>query len=529
MNLKELFKLNPLRFTAGLSFQALVAIAGTFSSYLLTLQFDMIRKYNLRMFLIYGMAQLICWGVSYLALYLSDSIWQKHIQNYLHLIRQDLTDHYFEENKQQDIAHIQNRLTNDLTLLKDNYLISIRYITGMVAGIIMVTISLLTFQWTLLVACVIFAAVQIYLPKVMDKSLQKATILVSEANKKYLKALGDWLIGLSEIRRYFAFDYAFKKIMAKSDQVEQANVNKQKVDQEMDYLNQLAYSIGDMLIFLLAAILVVNKLAVFGVLASIGNFSSDLFGSLQGIADYIGKIRSTSSLRNEILTARQKVVNKKAKSLKQPAAFITKNLAIAFNNGEGVSFPDIKVKPGEKILLTGDSGVGKSTLFKLILGEEKPSSGKIKYLDKNSDEIKPDLSKVTYLPQNPILFPASIIDNITMFDNKLSAEVNSAIEQVQLVKDITKFSSGIETKINLDKLNISGGQRQKIVLARNEIHHSKLILIDEGTSAIDQKATQMILNNLIKTDATIMFIAHNFNLKLRKLFDREIHLEKNKE
>ena len=80
-----------------------------------------------------------------------------------------------------------------------------------------------------------------------------------------------------------------------------------------------------------------------------------------------------------------------------------------------------------------------------------------------------------------------------------------------------KFDEGIDKKLNLDKLNISGGQRQKIVLARAKVHDSDIILIDEGTSAIDQKATMDILNNLLKSKATIVFIAHNFNKKMQSV------------
>lgn len=65
---------------------------------------------------------------------------------------------------------------------------------------------------------------------------------------------------------------------------------------------------------------------------------------------------------------------------------------------------------------------------------------------------------------------------------------------------------------------------KKIVLARSKVHDSKLILIDEGTSAIDQAATMRILKRLVKTDATIVFIAHNFNEEMRNIFDREICL-----
>ena len=81
-----------------------------------------------------------------------------------------------------------------------------------------------------------------------------------------------------------------------------------------------------------------------------------------------------------------------------------------------------------------------------------------------------------------------------------------AVKEVNLSADLKKFDEGIDKKLNLDKLNISGGQRQKIVLARAKVHDSDIILIDEGTSAIDQKATMDILNNLLKSKATIVFI-----------------------
>ena len=91
-------------------------------------------------------------------------------------------------------------------------------------------------------------------------------------------------------------------------------------------------------------------------------------------------------------------------------------------------------------------------------------------------------------------------------------------------EDIKKFDKGLEEEINLDHLNVSGGQRQKIVLARAKIHDSDIMLIDEGTSAIDQKSTIDILEKLVKSKATIIFIAHNFNEKMRGMFDKEIHL-----
>lgn len=524
MSGKELFKLNPFKFCLALGLQIIAAWGEVSVAYTLTLQFDAAKNKNVSLFLIWSLLQLVGYLIAFGSYNFAGILWQKLVQNYLHLIRQEVTDHYFADGQKHEVSAVQNRLTNDLELLHTDYLNSFRYVAGMLANILGVAFSLVTFQWSLLIACLIFAAVQIYLPKLLDKPLQRATKKVSNANQKYLKTLGDWLIGLTEIRRYFASGKLFRTIAKNSGRLEAAKIEKEKVDQELDYLNQLAYSLGDALIFLLTAFLVVNNWAAFGLIASIGNFSSSLFGSLQGIANYGGRMRATKELRENIFAARKKL-QAKTKTNSAPAAGLAiHDLAVNFANGTGVTFPDFRIKAGEKVLLTGESGSGKSTLFKLILGELTASRGKIQYFDQQGKEIKPDLNQIGYLPQSPVLFPVTIAENITMFNQKLLDEMESAIEKVQFAPDIAKFPAGTETKIDLDQLNISGGQRQKIILARSMVYQSKLLLIDEATSAIDQAATMKILRQLVKTNATIIFIAHNFNEEMRQLFDREINL-----
>lgn len=122
----------------------------------------------------------------------------------------------------------------------------------------------------------------------------------------------------------------------------------------------------------------------------------------------------------------------------------------------------------------------------MILGELKPSEGNVVYKDKSGNEITPDLSKIGYIPQDPVVFPAIIKENITMFNDQLDGKVKAVVKEVNFDADIAEFKDGLNEELDLDKLNILGGQRQKIVLARAKVHDSDIILIDECTSAIDQ-------------------------------------------
>lgn len=526
MSIKELFIFKPGSFIIATILQILGASLEVAVAYVLTLQFNAIRGRNLQLFLAFALAQFVLYLLVYLSYNLAGILWQKLLQKYFHQVRQELIAHFYADGQHHEVSEVQNRLTNDLRLLHQDYFNSFRYIVGMLVAVVSVAATLFTFQWSLLVTCLLLAFVQIYLPKLLEQSLQKAVNSVSKRNKEYLKTLTAWLVGLTEVQRYLACDKLFKTVAENSGRLEAANIQKEKVDQKLDYLNQLAYSVGDSLLFLLTGFLVVNHLAAFGLLASIGNFNTALFASLQGIANYRGRMRSTKALQAQLFKDRQPISVESDQQVAVSAAFELQNLAIKFKNGVNVTYPNFKIKAGEKILLTGDSGAGKSTLFKLILGAIKPSSGRIEFENDAGTKIQPDLSKIGYIPQEPNLFPGTIKENITMFDPKLDEKVPEVATEVSFKEDLAKFKAGLDQKLDLDKLNISGGQRQKIVLARAKIHQSEIILIDEGTSAIDQQATMAILQKLVKTRATIVFIAHNFNQEMRQLFDREIHLQK---
>ena len=113
-----------------------------------------------------------------------------------------------------------------------------------------------------------------------------------------------------------------------------------------------------------------------------------------------------------------------------------------------------------------------------------------------------------------------------MFNAKLATknDLFKVAGRVRLTADLADFKAGLETYLDLEQQNVSGGQRQKIVLARSYLYDSQMILVDEGTSAIDHQAALAILDHLLKTDRTILFIAHHVTADVRSRFDREVHL-----
>ena len=527
MTFKGLFKANPLLFILASVNCLLSGAAAIGGSWLLMYDITAMQQRQWHTWLILIIWEAVILAGAYMFSQLASYFFGKNWQQYNHQVRDKIIKHYYDDGKKHNVSEMQNRLVTDIKNVNMQYFQpfgNILYGASLILFSIIVTASI---NWTLLIVTLVAVALSIYLPKLLDKMLTKSFSNISDTTKLYLKTIGQWADGISELRRYLAGEKFFSIMAKSSKKVEDAKVGQVKANQTIIFLNKVVGVVLDLALSVYTAILINKGLAIFGAIVTIGNLQFYIAQGIESIGGNWGMMKATKEIRNQLTEASSAISERKSNfDGKIAAGFASKDLSVAFPNGEKLTFPDFEVKPGEKVLLTGDSGAGKSTLFKILLGEIKPASGQVKYFDKNGQEILPDLSKIGYIAQTPRLFPDTIENNITMFNAKLNGAVNQMVGEVELATDISKFSDGVQEEINLDKLNISGGQRQKIVLARAKIHDSDIILVDEGTSAIDQTATMRILKKLMKSDATIFFIAHNLNQEMIDLFDRRIHLSK---
>lgn len=178
---------------------------------------------------------------------------------------------------------------------------------------------------------------------------------------------------------------------------------------------------------------------------------------------------------------------------------------------QDVSF---RIKAGEYIGIVGSSGCGKSTLMKLLLGFEKPQSGKIYYDGRDIDGIdKRELrKKFGVVLQNGGLITGSIYDNITITTPSATMEqVNQAVKDAGLEKDIADMPMGLHTVLSEGDGSISGGQRQRILIARAIVGKPKILFFDEATSALDNATQATVCESLDQLNATRIVIAHRLS------------------
>lgn len=523
MSFQKLIKTNLLLFFVIIVLELLFAAGSATSSYIIQFAYNQLVKNILIGFLIIIASSVFLSFVSYIFSSLATYLFSKQTQKYIHSIRHKLISKYFHD-KAPKVAEMENELNGNLQVLTKNY--ADKSLSIIQSSFLLVTSigSLLLMNWMLTLLALILSVITLYIPRFTRQRASNATQKVVNRNSKYLLDIEEWFNGLEELRKYTAFNKLNLVMQEVSKNLETSFVKRKKVISIADFLNGCANSFSQIAITLLAAILFFNHQVTFGVIIAAGNFSSMILNCLLTITTSLTRIQSVQELNKQIVESQKVIPSHKEINTDEIYSISTHDLSISFKNGETIHFPDIRIKKGEKVLLSGDSGTGKSTLFKLILNKMYPTTGQVIFEDKYGKKISPDYAQIGYIPQDGKLFPTSIINNIIMFNNKLKQQVKNSIENNDLSKDIASMPNGFETKIDLDTINFSGGQKQKIILARNEIHNFSIILADEATSAIDSRSSYRILKNLVSSNKTVIVIAHNLTQDMEKLFSRKISL-----
>lgn len=192
------------------------------------------------------------------------------------------------------------------------------------------------------------------------------------------------------------------------------------------------------------------------------------------------------------------------------------NVDFAYNEESGMVLKDlsIHINTGEYIGIVGSSGCGKSTLLKLLLGFEKPVSGKIYYDSKDIDSMdKRELrKKFGVVLQDGRLISGTIFDNVTISSpGSTIKDAEEVVRKVGLEDDIKRMPMGMHTVLSETGGTISGGQAQRILIARAIIGNPKLIFFDEATSALDNVTQAMVCESLKSLNATRIVIAHRLS------------------
>lgn len=190
-----------------------------------------------------------------------------------------------------------------------------------------------------------------------------------------------------------------------------------------------------------------------------------------------------------------------------------KNVSYSYNNEKNIiNNLSFKINKNSSVALVGESGSGKSTIIKLIMGLIKYDKGNILIDDKELSKLNLNsfYDNVTYVSQEAPIFDGTLRENL-IFDKKIpDEEIIKVLNLVCLDKFYEKLENGLDTELGEKGVRMSGGERQRVALARLFFDDSKIIILDEATSAMDNITEKLVMENVVKQldNKTLVVIAH---------------------
>lgn len=258
---------------------------------------------------------------------------------------------------------------------------------------------------------------------------------------------------------------------------------------------------------------------------------SGAFMALAGIAASFAQFKPILEMVKPILEAVPEVSEEKMVIERLSGGIELSNISFRYNENMPLVLDDLslRIRPCQYVAIVGATGCGKSTLMRILLGFEKPQKGAV-YFD-GKDLSKIDLKslrrKIGVVMQDGKLFQGDIFSNITISAPNLTLEEAwEAAEMAGIAEDIRRMPMGMHTIISEGSGGVSGGQRQRLMIARAIAPKPKILMFDEATSALDNLTQKIVSDSLDKLKCTRIVIAHR--LSTIRQCDRIIYLEKGK-
>ncbi len=431
---------------------------------------------------------------------------------------------YYEKNHSSDFI---SKLIFDVQKASDIYTSRLRRILSAIISSIIYLIPMFYFSWELTLCLTAVSLLSFFINSLFANPMKTAGKHLSDKNSKMLEKLTNILSGIELIKIFPVGPRLLQEYETTNKEYLNIKKNTNRLSAGLESFNCMFDLIGA-LAFLglgiwfvsLGRINLGELTALYTLYGVFRNVFLDIGQYLPQMMNCIAnaeKIFEFLDMEEEPEQWEFETCKEKDNAICYPAdnpILSVQNISFGYNEGKKIleNF-SIKIEKGSFVAITGESGCGKSTLAKLLLGFYPLEKGTIiingkTYSDLTLKEIR---EQISYVPQEPYLYKTTIAENISY--GKYGATRNDIIEAAKAANAhnfIMKLPNGYDTLLGERGNTLSGGEKQRIAIARAIIRNSSIILLDEATSALDNESESLIQETIksLKGGRTILMIAH---------------------
>ncbi|WP_156005874.1 ATP-binding cassette domain-containing protein [Spiroplasma tabanidicola] len=413
--------------------------------------------------------------------------------------------------------------TNDVELIQSNVFDPIYSIFKNTPSIFIIAYSFYSLNWILGVIAFISVIVSIVLPMFFYKKDEKYNYQYSKTSEQNSTKSLSLINGYKELS-YRNKKETFSKLICDINKpIELLKSKIKSFDYSKNLIGSLVRNLFKIAIVLVGIYLFSIGKATAGSVISAPVITYNLNSSVLSLANSFIKIKTVKKIKEKFIFENAQEDNYIPKKIRFKSLKID-NSTFFIEKRKIYSNFELEIKINKKYLLIGESGKGKTTLFKIIFGLINNYKGDIKInneINYKSLDVKDIWNLIAYIPQESIIYNASVRDDISLFDDSINdEEIIDVMHKVNLKKWLNE--NNLNTMLVNDTKNLSGGEVQKIAIARALLQNKPFMIMDEITASLDNENRLNIEKMVANLDKTVLFISHtididnnNFDLTIR--------------
>ena len=456
--------------------------------------------------IVFTFSSISLWVVVYAFMYIENILLRSIIRAFNVSLSENILKNHAVFPKNISDSELCSLLTQDLGIVDQEFLQSF-LISPVWGASILVSVIYLLKQNLIVGSLFTIGAFLMILPQfIFKRKLKESGELLSSSKEKNLRAITDFGKGIETIICNQAEKENVKQTLITLSEMETTQFKYYTLQNLVMFWTGPLKAVGLIGPFVIGLVMKQNSITT---LIAMMSASTYLINPLQQILEAIASIQASQVIKDKLLTfGSESEIPSKGLHIHTLEEIQLKNVTKSYDNQEIFRDVTVTFSLSQHNLIVGDSGIGKTTLFRLISGQDKAYSGKIIFKSIDGRELTPNLDNIAIIHQNPYVFHTSVRYNLTLYQDYSDSLLISTLKKVGLWEACCH-----QLDYELTGDNFSGGQIIKLEIARAILRGKQVILADEMMASLDAASSKEISNVLKQLPNSIIEIAHHYNLE----------------